>query len=97
VSAPQVLEQIESSRFCKDVAFVRDKRRKDMSKLRQLISLLASKQPLPRKYQDHPLKGEWAGFRECHIESYDWLLIYYTTRTELVLVRTGSHSDLFGG
>ncbi|NET59497.1 MAG: hypothetical protein F6K47_26140 [Symploca sp. SIO2E6] len=25
----------------------------------------------------------------------DWLLIYQQTKTELILIRTGSHSDLF--
>ncbi|TCK70013.1 type II toxin-antitoxin system YafQ family toxin [Lonepinella koalarum] len=30
---------------------------------------------LPEKYQDHALKGEWNGFRECHIKP-DLLLIY---------------------
>ncbi len=32
--------------------------------------------------------------RECHIES-DWLLIYKRTKDELILIRTGSHSELF--
>jgi Bacterial toxin of type II toxin-antitoxin system, YafQ len=26
------------------------------------------------KHRDHPLAGQWKGFRECHIEP-DWLLI----------------------
>ena len=41
------------------------------------------------------LIGDYADHRECHI-SPDWLLIYQTTGTELILVRTGSHSTLFG-
>jgi mRNA interferase YafQ len=41
------------------------------------------------------LIGDHAGYRECHI-SPDWLLIYQTTETELILVRTGSLSGLFG-
>jgi mRNA interferase YafQ len=34
---------------------------------------------------------------ECHIEP-DWLLIYRIDKAynELILVRTGSHSELFG-
>lgn len=51
-----------------------------------------------RVYKDHALKGNWQGFRECHIES-DWLLIYRINKAdnlcELVLTRTGSHDDLF--
>ena len=48
-------------------------------------------------YRDHSLKGEWAGFRELHIEG-DWLLIYRIDHGELclVLTRTGSHDALFG-
>jgi mRNA interferase YafQ len=38
--------------------------------------------------------GEWKGYRECHIKP-DWLLIYQKRNTELVLVRTGSRSELF--
>ncbi len=53
---------------------------------------------LLRVYKDHALKGNWQGFRECHIES-DWLLIYRINTDdklcELVLTRTGSHDDLF--
>ncbi|MCM1385327.1 MAG: type II toxin-antitoxin system YafQ family toxin [Lachnoclostridium sp.] len=30
--------------------------------------------PLEEKYKDHPLKGNWDGFRECHIQS-DWAVI----------------------
>ena len=50
---------------------------------------------MDEKYADHPLKGKYASFRECHIRP-DWLLIYRINREELVLTaqRTGSHSDL---
>ena len=51
--------------------------------------------PLPTARRDHPLKGEWKGWRECHVEP-DWLLIYKTTDTEVMLARTGTHADLFG-
>jgi addiction module RelE/StbE family toxin len=42
----------------------------------------------------HPLRGEWSGHWDCHIEP-DWLLLYKITETELILVRTGSHAELF--
>lgn len=44
-------------------------------KLNFLISLLLEDEPLPQKYKDHNLEGEWDSFRECHIKP-DWLLIY---------------------
>ncbi|WP_446450068.1 type II toxin-antitoxin system RelE/ParE family toxin [Tuanshanicoccus lijuaniae] len=42
------------------------------------------------------LKGEFQGIQECHIEK-DWLLMYEIIQNELVLLlmRTGSHDDLF--
>ncbi|MCZ6673689.1 MAG: type II toxin-antitoxin system YafQ family toxin [Verrucomicrobia bacterium] len=63
--------------------------------LLMVIELLANKEPLPERYRDHLLIGDYKDHRECHITP-DWLLIYLTTETELVLVRTGCHSDLFG-
>ena len=51
---------------------------------------------LPPEKRDHALTGNYAGFRECHIEP-DWLLIYKLFESVLVLElsRTGTHSDLF--
>jgi len=54
----------------------------------------AEEQPLPSKYRDHALKGQWHGMRDAHIEP-DWLLIYYVEGAELHLVRTGTHADVF--
>jgi mRNA interferase YafQ len=71
-----------------------EKRGKDMAKLRELIELLAAGSPLPARYKDHSLGGEWRHFRDCHIEP-DWLLIYKIDGDDLYLVRTGTHSDLF--
>jgi mRNA interferase YafQ len=81
------------SRFRKDVKLAQ-RRGKDMTKLRDLIEMLAAGKPLPERCRDHSLKGEFASFRDCHIEP-DWLLIYATTKEDLKLVRTGTHGDLF--
>ena len=64
--------------------------------LRPIVDMLANQQPLPQKNKDHPLSGKWSGYRECHILP-DWLLIYRVKeeRLELLLMRTGTHSDLF--
>ena len=72
------------------------KRGKDLSKLIAVLDLLASQAPMPEKYQDHALKGEMRGYRECHIEP-DWLLVYQVLENRLILLAsgTGSHSDLF--
>ena len=81
------------TQFKKDVKLLQ-KRGKDMEKLRKIIMFLVEGEKLPRKNKDHQLKGTLKDCRECHIEP-DWLLIYRIEGSELSLVRTGSHSDLF--
>ncbi len=83
----------------RDTQFKRDvkrmiKRDKDMEKLKSIINLLVKGHKLPFKCKDHQLVGPLKDCRECHIES-DWLLIYRIEGSELCLVRTGTHSDLF--
>ena len=89
-----MLEVQPTSRFKKDLKKLA-KQGKPMSKLRDLINTLAAQESLAEKHHDHVLIGDYAGSRECHI-SPDWLLIYEATPTYLILVRTGSHSELFG-
>ena len=62
---------IRGRRFERDVKRAK-KRGKDMEKLKTALSLLIEGEPLPERYRDHPLKGEWTGFRDLHIEP-DWL------------------------
>ena len=85
------------SQFKKDYKLMM-KQGKDIAELDYVIDELAVPNPLPEKYHDHYLKGEYTGYKECHIQP-DWLLIYgYETldddERQLLLVRTGSHSDL---
>ena len=65
--------------------------------LDDVIRMLSRGELLPEKYRDHALTGNWIGYRECHILP-DWLLVYRVDDDILVLtlVRTGTHSDLFG-
>ena len=70
------------------------KQGKSLGKLKQILEHLAVPEPLPARYKDHKLKGEWRDYRECHIEP-DWLLIYTITDFELRPARLGSHSELF--
>jgi mRNA interferase YafQ len=84
----------ESPRFLRDIKRIK-KRGLDLSKLRHVVTLLSEKQPLPIRYRDHALTGNWIGHRDCHIQP-DWVLIYKITDDTLILERTGTHSDLFG-
>ena len=82
-----------SAQFKRDVRKA-EKRGKDMTKLRAILSLLIEEMPLPEQCRDHPLKGEWTGYRDAHIEP-DWLLVYRISGDEVELVRTGTHADIF--
>ena len=82
-----------SGQFKRDVKRAQ-KRGKDLSKLKTLLGLLIEGEPLPATYLDHPLKGEWRGCRDAHIEP-DWLLIYKITEDVVRFERTGRHTDLF--
>jgi len=84
---------VQGTQFRRDVKLAQ-KRRKDTSKLRDLVLLLAEGEPLPAAYKDHPLSGDWKHHRDCHIEP-DWLLIYKIDGDDVYLVRTGTHADLF--
>lgn len=81
------------SKFKKDFKLA-EKRNKDLQKLDFIIQLLIRLQPLPARNRNHKLQGNYSGYWECHIEP-DWLLIYRITKKELILSRTGTHSDLF--
>ena len=80
-------------------------RREDRGQLRgrvqrafveQLVNMLAADVPLPPANRDHPLTGNWSGYRECHIPG-DPLLVYRKPDdARLQLVRLGWHSELFG-
>ena len=83
------------AQFRRDVKLAQ-KRGKDMDKLKAALSLLIEQAPLPANYNDHPLRGDWRGFRDLHIEP-DWLLLYRVDGDELQLARTGTHADLFDG
>jgi mRNA interferase YafQ len=84
---------VETTAFRKDLKRV-SKRGYDLEKLAAVIRKLQAAETLPASNRPHPLKGEWKGSWECHIGP-DWLLIYNTSDTELVLARTGTHADLF--
>lgn len=84
-----------SVKFQKDVKRMQ-KRGYNLSLLTEVLKLLADGEPLPAKYKDHNLTGNFKGCRECHITP-DWLLIYEVSNGDLILylTRTGTHSDLF--
>ena len=83
----------QTKQFSRDVKRMR-KRGKSLEKLQEIVKLLVENTPLPPKYRDHPLTGQWQPSRDCHVEP-DWVLIYTKDKETLRLERTGTHSDLF--
>jgi mRNA interferase YafQ len=62
--------------------------------LMEVVATLAKNEQLPRRYGDHPLRGEWNDHRDCHLRS-DLVLIYRKPdASTLEIVRLGSHSEL---
>ena len=71
------------------------KRGYDMALLSAVVDILLIPAPLPDANRDHTLGGRWVNHQECHIQP-NWLLIYRVLGNDLMLYRTGTHSDLFG-
>lgn len=88
-----MLTPVWAGRFRRDVKRA-EKRGKDMAKLKSVLTLLIEQKPLPATCSDHPLRGEWKGYRDLHIEP-DWLLLYRIDGSTLYLARMGAHADLF--
>jgi mRNA interferase YafQ len=82
-----------TSQFKKDVKRMK-KRGKKFEEFKEVIREIAAEETLEARYRDHVLVGQYKGTRECHIEP-DWLLVYELAESELILVRTGTHTDLF--
>ncbi|MCX7193149.1 MAG: type II toxin-antitoxin system YafQ family toxin [Proteobacteria bacterium] len=88
-----------TKKFIKDWARLSESGRYDLKRLKEvMLMLIANETPPGPEWFDHPLKGEWADHRECHIGG-DFLLIYQLqgsgTNEILSFVRAGSHADLF--
>lgn len=86
--------------FRKDYERLSRSGRFDMRALKEaMLLLIANDKPLGPEWLDHPLKGEWANHRECHIGG-DFLLIYRlendsSKQPMVVFVRAGTHAELF--
>ena len=82
-----------TNRFKKDVKICL-KRNYNIALLEAVLLELREMGELPLKYKPHLLSGNKDGLWECHIKP-DWLMTWYFDKTTIVLVRTGTHSDLF--
>ncbi|PXF29410.1 addiction module toxin RelE [Pokkaliibacter plantistimulans] len=83
-----------STQFKKDFKKITKMAIADVIEVGHIIARLQRGEALDSKHVDHPLTGNWQGFRDCHIKP-DLLLIYRIAGGKLQLARIGSHSDLF--
>lgn len=84
---------VYSKQFKKDIKKIQ-KQNKSLQLILSIVDILVNHQPLPKKYKNHKLIGNYSGYQELHIQP-DWLLIYKITHDTLYIARTGSHSELF--
>jgi mRNA interferase YafQ len=92
-----VKELVFTRRFERDFRRLKKKRPfrpDDYATLEYLFELLQSEAAVPEAFRQHPLRGELAGFFECHIDA-DCLLVYRITRHRVVFHRIGTHTELF--
>ncbi|PCJ16263.1 MAG: type II toxin-antitoxin system mRNA interferase toxin, RelE/StbE family [Candidatus Cloacimonadota bacterium] len=82
--------------YRKDFKRFQNTNSKNIKAFKETIISLCERKELPEARHDHALIGNYRGCRECHL-SPDWLLIYIVDdiNKEIVLVRIGSHNDLF--
>ena len=87
-------EKIQTTnRFLRDLKLAR-KRGKPLGRIEAVIGALAQEKKLAPKHRPHRLQGDMKGLWECHIEP-DWLLIWDETDEAIILIRNGTHADLF--
>lgn len=83
-----------TGQFKKDLK--RYKHQKDkIEALEHILGYLRRNEPIPPEYKPHMLIGDYRAHMECHVKN-DLLLIWFDEETdEVVLVRFGTHSELF--
>ena len=91
------------SRFGRDVKNC-TKRHWDIDSLKKAITdLMRSDEiALSPRYKDHALTGSRQGYHAIHIDSAPnppkdkWVLIYKVIGGKIILVRTGTHEEVYG-
>ncbi len=91
------MKEIKSGKqFKKDLKKIANQPNKLMGLYHFIDNYLRTGVKIPEKYRAHMLRGDYAGYMECHIEN-DFLLIWIDENSNLIkLIRVGSHSELFG-
>lgn len=88
-----------TNRFLKDFKLLKKRSAKDFDLVADFIEnelAIKGAKGLHKKYKTHRLSGNYSNNWECHIKS-DLLIIWIeiTPDSKIILIRLGSHSDLF--
>jgi mRNA interferase YafQ len=70
-------------------------KRSILNELKKVVALLVHDKPIPLKYRDHELKGQYKGVRELHLKSDELLLYIKKQHQKIILVALGSHAEIF--
>ena len=89
-----MLVPVPSTQYGKDFRRIVQSTKFNQAAYLTVLSLLITGKPLPAKYSNHPLSGDYAGYWDCHITN-DCVLIYKIDGAKLRLARIGTHSELF--
>lgn len=66
-----------------------------LEELKKVVQLLINDKPLPTKYHDHELKGNYKGIRELHLKPDELLLYVKISHEKIILMALGNHSEIF--
>lgn len=83
-----------SGQFKKDLKKYKH-RPSQLDALENILGYLERGEQIPAEFRPHLLSGDYNGYMECHVQN-DLLLIWFDKNTDtVVLVRFGTHSELF--
>jgi len=87
-----MLNVVRGNKFNKSIKKYKNKK-KELQEFYKVIDFLIDEKEIPKKYEDHELKGNMKGIRELHL-GFDDLLLYFirSEENELILVDIGTHS-----
>lgn len=88
-----MLDVIRKKQFIKSLKKYRSNK-PVLVELEKVIRLLVNELPIPKKYKDHELKGNFKGIRELHLKPDDLLLYVKIEGESIILIDIGNHANL---
>ncbi|MCF6764325.1 type II toxin-antitoxin system YafQ family toxin [Thiotrichales bacterium 19S3-7] len=88
-----MLDVIRKKQFIKSLKKYRSNK-PVLIELEKVVRLLVNELPIPKKYKDHELKGNFKGIRELHLKPDDLLLYVKIEGESIILIDIGNHANL---